>query len=114
MNQKAELVKLLGQVQEWGADANVLWPDTEVPGIDNDEVADHLIANGVVVFSHVSLMEIEENYGPFQLQKVALFNNNHVTQEEALRFVQMGEYHPSILVISQRQWETLFLNREEG
>ena len=65
-------------------------------------------------FSHIMLFEVDEDYGSFQISKVVLFNKNHLTQEEALRIVKVGEYHPSVLTLPKRQWASLFLNRKEG
>lgn len=80
---------------------------------DVEFVADMLVANGVAVLSHVMLLDVEEDYGPLKIPKVVLFNENHVSQEEALRIVKAGEYHPSVLILPKSQWESLFLNRKE-
>lgn len=77
-------------------------------------IADHLIANGIIDLSHVMLLEVDENYGSFQIPKVVLYNENHVTREEALYQARAGEYHPSVFTLPKRQWEYLFLNRKEG
>lgn len=63
--------------------------------------------------SHVMMIEIEEGFGPVQMPKVVLYNENHLTEEEALGVVRAGEYHPSVLVIPASQWSSLFLNRKE-
>ena len=65
------------------------------------------------VLPHLMLLDVEEDYGAFQMPKVILYNENHVTQEEALRIARAGEYHPSVLTLPKRQWESLFLNRKE-
>lgn len=79
-----------------------------------EALADHLIANGVVDLSHMMLLEVDENYGSFQIPKVVLYNENHVTQEEALYQVCAGEYHPSVLTLPKRQWASLFLDCKEA
>lgn len=76
-------------------------------------VANEIISNGFVDLSHIMLLETDEDYGPFQMPKVVLYNENHVTQEEALRIVKAGEYNSSVLVLPKCQWDTLFLNRKE-
>lgn len=75
-----------------------------------EDLADELIVNGFVCLSHVMLLEIEEDYRSFQLPKVVLFNQNHVTQEETLRIVKAGEYNDNVLVIPTKQYVSLFRN----
>ena len=45
--QKVRITEMLDQKQEYGIDASK--PKMDMPCIDNDEIADHLIANGVRV-----------------------------------------------------------------
>lgn len=90
----------------------LIW-DADTEGKEYDEIAGHVLAHGFYDLSHISLMEIEEDYKSFQIQKVVLFNNNRVTEEEALRILKSGEYHPSVIALPKLQWEQLFLNREE-
>lgn len=115
---KKRLIELLASAENKGCDICnhdddcLVCPEAGAEFCGKGIVADHLIANGVVDLSHVMLLEVEEDYGPFQVPKVVLYNENHVTQEEALRIVRAGEYHPSVLTLPKRQWETLFLNRK--
>lgn len=78
--------------------------------MEYDEMADLVIANGFVDLSHIMLLEVDEDYGSFQIPKVVPFNKNHVTQKEALQIVKAGEYNPYILSLPERQWKSLFLN----
>ena len=64
--------------------------------------------------SHIKIFEIEEDYGPLQFSKVVLFNENRITQEEAMRLVQAGEYNDNVLVIPEKQFIFLFLDGKEG
>lgn len=63
--------------------------------------------------SHIMMFEIEEDYGPLQFSKVVLFNENRITQEEALRLVRAGEYNDNVLVIPEKQFISLFLDGKE-
>ena len=81
--------------------------------MDYDEMADLGIANGFVDLSHLALLDIEEDYRSFRIPKIVLFNENQVTQEEALRVVRAGEYNENVLVVPKRQWVSLFLNTGE-
>ena len=81
--------------------------------MDYDEMADLVIANGFVDLSHLALLDIEEDYRSFRIPKIVLFNENQVTQEEALRVVRAGEYNDNVLVVPKRQWVSLFLNTGE-
>lgn len=63
--------------------------------------------------SHIMLLEIEEDYGSFQVPKVILFNEKKVSQEDALRLVQAGEYSDNVLCIPKSQWFSLFLNEPQ-
>lgn len=90
---------------------------------DKQKVTNHKISKSVckhfkdhscaVDLSHVMLLEVDEDYGSFQIPKVILYNENHVTQEEALQIARAGEYHPSVLTLPKRQWASLFLNQNE-
>lgn len=82
--------------------------------MDYDEMADFVIENGFVDLSHLMLLDIDEDYGSVRASKVVLFNENRVTQEEAIRVVRAGEYNDNVLIIPKRQWISLFLNAEEG
>lgn len=106
MDQRKKLASLLAQAEHMhtARDGFARWK----------EMADHVLENGFVDLSHLMLLEVDEDYGSFQVPKVILYNENHVTQEESLRIARAGEYHPSVLVLPKRQWESLFLNRKEG
>lgn len=99
MTQKEKLAQLI-----W---ANV-WEDT-----DHNALADTILANGYVDLSHISLIEFVESYAYIEIPKVALFNNNHLSQEEAIQITKSGEYHPSVLTLPRQQWLSLFLNTTE-
>lgn len=100
MNQKEKLTELICE--------------SDRAEMDYDEMADFVIANGFVDLSHVVLLEVDEDYRSFRMSKVVLFNENQVTQEEAIRVVRAGEYNDNVLIIPKRQWTSLFLNAEEG
>ena len=72
------------------------------------DLADELIANGFVNLSHIMLLEVTEDYGPLQIPKVILFNENKLTEDEALRIVKAGEYNDNVLCIPKSQWLSLF------
>lgn len=64
------------------------------------------------VLSHIMLMELEEFIGFHGFEKVMLFNKEKVTEEEALCLVKAGEYNENILVLSRKQWFSLFKNEK--
>ena len=98
MNKRGQLVGLLAQ---------------QMRKTFAEDLADEILANGFFNLSHIMLLEVEEDYKTFRLPKVVLFNENHMTQEEALRIVKSGEYHHSVISMPKRQWESLFLNQSE-
>lgn len=63
--------------------------------------------------SHIMMLEYVEELGPYQSPKVALFNSNKLTADEAFRFVQAGKYNDNIVVLEKRQWISLFKNGVE-
>ena len=63
--------------------------------------------------SHIGMLEYEEHLGPYRMPKVALFNQNKLTADEAFRFVQAGEYNDNIVVLEKSQWIALFKNGME-
>lgn len=63
--------------------------------------------------SHIMMFEVEEDYGSFQLPKIVLFNENRITQEDAMRLVRAGEYNDNVLVLPKKQWLSLFCNGKE-
>lgn len=58
--------------------------------------------------SHIMLFEVTHQIGPYEMEKVVLFNINKITQEEALRCVKAGEYNDNVLCIPKTQWISLF------
>ena len=63
--------------------------------------------------SHVMMFEFEEVCGPHRTPKVVLFNQNKISQDEALRFVDAGEYNENVVVLEKRQWIALFRDGKE-
>lgn len=62
--------------------------------------------------SHIMRFEVESFLNEVPMgTKVVLFNQERITQEEALEIVQADGCSPYVLSISMRQWEGLFNNR---
>lgn len=62
---------------------------------------------------HISIIEIEEKYGQsLTIEKVVLFNNHRLTQDEAMRIVRSSAYSPYVIVLSKKQYMGLFLDKE--
>ena len=64
--------------------------------------------------SHVGMLEFEEHLGPYVMPKVALFNNTHLTADEAFAKIRSGEYDKNILVMEKGQWIALFKNGKDA
>ena len=58
--------------------------------------------------SHIMRIEFEEECGPYTFERVALFNKNNITEEDAWRAIRAGEYNPNVLVMTKSQWESVF------
>ena len=63
--------------------------------------------------SHIGLIEYDEHLGPYQMPKVALFNNTKLTADEAFEFIRAGEYNDNIVILEKRQWVALFKNGKD-
>lgn len=64
--------------------------------------------------SHVKLMDgLVWELGPYREERVALFNANRITADEAMWYVRSEEYNPNVLVIPKAQWISLFRDGRE-
>lgn len=63
--------------------------------------------------SHVGLIEITKQYPAFTTDEVILFNRSHISEEDAIRYVETDNYSKDVLCISKKQWRSLFLNQTE-
>lgn len=63
--------------------------------------------------SHVMLVEVEQELGPYRMDAVVLFNANRISQEEALKHVEAGEYNKNVLLLPKSQWISLFRDEKE-
>lgn len=59
---------------------------------------------------HISVIEFEEIYGKLKIEKVAIFNANKISEEEALKMIHLAEYNENILVMDKKQWINIFRN----
>lgn len=62
--------------------------------------------------SHISLIEFKEHVGPYTTEKVVLYNENNITEAEALRIVKADEYNENVLCLPKKQWLALFKNQQ--
>lgn len=62
--------------------------------------------------AHVMRLDLIRQVGPYEMDEVALFNGNHLTEDEAWAHIQSGEYSPDLLILPEKQWQSLFLNQE--
>lgn len=58
--------------------------------------------------SHVMMIEVVREVGPYKTDEVILFNANHISAEEALRHVRAAMYSPDVLVLPKKQLISLF------
>lgn len=63
--------------------------------------------------SHIMLIEFEEQIGPYRTEQILLYNENRISEAEALRLARAGEYNENVLIISKRQWIALFRDGKE-
>ncbi len=63
--------------------------------------------------SHIGLIEITKQYPSFITDEVILFNRNHISEEDAIRYVEADSYNKDVLCISKKQRMSLFLNQSE-
>lgn len=63
--------------------------------------------------NHVMRIEFEEQTGPFREEKVLLYNENRITEAEALRVARADEYNENVLIIPKQQWISLFRDGKE-
>lgn len=84
----------------------------QLPDHAIDAIAEHLLANSVAALPFVKLIELTHHIGPYELEEVALFNINHISEENAKDCIASGEYNQDVLIIPKAQWLALF--RDEG
>ena len=72
-----------------------------------------MVKNSITSLPHVQLIEYIEKIGSYSTEKVALLNGNHMTEEDALRYIEADEYHPSIILITKEQWVQVFQDGKE-
>lgn len=63
--------------------------------------------------SHIKVIEYDEEIGPYRREMVALFNENKISLEDAVRLVRAGEYNDNVLWIPSRQFVALFRDGRE-
>lgn len=78
-----------------------------------EAIADHLVKNSITSLPHVELIEYTEEIGPYSTEKVALLNGNHMTEEDALRYIEAEKYHPNIILMTKEQWVQVFRDGKE-
>ena len=62
---------------------------------------------------HISIIEFSETYGSIEIEKVAIFNENMISEEEAIRLIHLAEYNPNILVMDKKQWVQIFCDGKD-
>lgn len=62
--------------------------------------------------SHVMMIEYTHQIGPYEEQEVALFNINHLSEEEARELILLEEYHKDLIRMSKRQFLSIFRNED--
>lgn len=63
--------------------------------------------------SHIKMSEVKWCIGPYEMDKVILFNKNRISHADAVRFVQAGEYNENVLCIPKKQYVALFRDGRE-
>lgn len=58
--------------------------------------------------SFIKMFEIEHFIGPYKEEEVVLFNENHISGEQAMATIKMGWYDNNVLCIPKSQWRELF------
>ena len=61
----------------------------------------------------VMSIEFVESCGHIEQEMVALYNDNQISEKDALRVIKSGDYNDNVLVIPRRQWISLFRDGKE-
>lgn len=62
---------------------------------------------------HVMLIEFSREVGPYSTDAVALFNANRISEGEAMRCIEAGEYNDNVLCMPKSQWVSIFKDGKE-
>ncbi len=65
------------------------------------------------ILGNIHVIDFSESYGSVEFEKVAIFNANMMSDEEAIKMIEVGEYSPNILVMDKKQWVNIFCNGKE-
>lgn len=112
---KKRIIQLIKEVKfpafpGGAADVSV---EHQLPEHAFEAIADHLVANSITSLPHIKLLEATEKIGPYELEKVILFNSNHISQEEAIHCFETEEDNPDVVILTKAQWVMMFRDGKE-
>ncbi len=55
-----------------------------------------------------STIEYSEDFGSFELEKIAIFNEKNISQDDVLAAIHAGDYNPNIIIVTKEQWKNVF------
>ena len=62
--------------------------------------------------SNIIVVEYEEKVGDMSRNLIALINREAISEENAIRLLEAGEYSPHILSMSEGQWKSIFKGKD--
>ena len=62
---------------------------------------------------NLGIIEFSEVYKNAEFEKVAIFNANMLSEEEAIELVENGIYDSNILIMDKRQYIQIFYDGKE-
>lgn len=57
---------------------------------------------------NLSALDYIESYGSLESKNVAVFDRRRVSEKEVVSAIKAGGYHPDVLVMSEKQYESVF------
>lgn len=67
-----------------------------------------------MALDHIMLIEYEEKIGPYTDEKIMLYDSRYLTEAEAIKCLKVGESNENILVLTKKQWDSMFLSGNIG
>ena len=62
---------------------------------------------------NIHVIYFSECYGSVEIDKVAVFNANRISEDAALQMVKSGEYDSNVLVMDKKQWINIFCDGKD-
>lgn len=65
------------------------------------------------ILGNINVVEFSESYGNIKFEKVAIFNANMISEDDALKMIKAGEYNANVLIMDKKQWINIFCNGKD-